>query len=418
MGGSPPARRGPPSVRLSLMPHDSDLRTKAPYAAWREGVIRQLGEDGFERRLRTRTEDGVVVEPLYAPDCVGVAAEPTLVPSRAGAWVIRQHLDLDADQGVLNEALRDDLANDVTSLHFTSADPKTLNTLDAALEGAAIDHIELSFGGALAGEPAATFLRELWERRETPLDARRASLGADHAVARMRHGIRVGRVSAAQWFDDGLPLAAALGVALAAGAEYIRTAEGRGIVPSHAAAQLEFEIGVGSRLFENVAAIRAARLLWVRLLELSEAADTSTGPRLVVREAQRGLSTKDPESNLFRGTATVWSGAIGGADVIMAEPFDLLGARSPLGRRLARNTHLVLREEGQLHRVADPAAGSWAFETLTDQFAARAWGVLQEIENEGGYTAARKRGLLDSRIQAAADARKKQASRRAGGAAK
>lgn len=396
------------------MPQHSDLRATSPYAIWRAGVVRQLGEDGYERRLRTRTEDGVTIEPLYAPGCGGVDANPSLVPSRSGAWLMRSHLDLDAGAAVLAEAVRDDLANDVRSFYFTAASATALPKLASALEGLALDQVELAFGGALAGDPAAAFLKTLWERHRTAADARRASLGAEHAVTRPPHGVWPARLSAARWFDAGLPLAGSLGVALAAGAEYLRDAERRGISAAHATVQLEFEVGVGSRLFENVAAIRGARLLWLRLLQLAGGAEVTSGPRLVVVESQRILSATVPDYDLLRGAVAAWSGAVAGADVIVIEPFDSLSSQGALGRRLARNTHHVVREEGQLHRVADPAAGSWAFETLTDQLAAKAWQVAQEIEAEGGYAASRKRGDLERRVDIAIEQRMRSAARAEG----
>ncbi len=377
----------------------------APYAAWRAGVVRQLGEDGYERRLRTRTEDGVVVEPLYAPGCERVDPNPSLVPSRSDAWLIRSHLDLDLRPEMLASAVRDDLANDVRSFYFTAAASAALPKLEQALEGVSLDEVELAFGGALGGEAAALFVKALWERHRTPVAARRASLGAERAVIGAPHGVWPARLSAARWFDAGLPLAASIGVAVAAGAEYLREAERRGITAPLATMQLEFEVGVGSRLFENVAAIRAARLLWLRLLQLAGGADVTSGPRLVVVESQRVLSATVPDYDLLRGAVAAWSGAVGGADVIMIEPFDSLGSQGALGRRLARNTHHVLREEGQLHRVADPAAGSWALETLTDQLAAKAWQVAQEIETEGGYSAARKQGDLERWVDLAIEQR-------------
>lgn len=394
------------------MPHRHHHRAKSPYAEWRQGVLDQLGEDDYEQRLRTWTEDGVVIDPLYAPGHPAVVPAPALVPSRTGPWVIRQHLDLDVSQTALADAIRDDLSNDVRSFYFTGAARQSLTKLESALEGVALDGVELAFGGAVAGEPAVAFVKAIWEKQHTPPDSRRASLGAEHAVARPPRGVFPARLSAARWFDAGLPLASSLGVALAAGAAYLRAADQHGITAAQATAQLEFEVAVGTRLFENVAAIRAARLLWLRLLELAGMAQITTGPRLVVIESQRVLSATQADYDLLRGAAAAWSGAVGGADVIVIEPFDSLGRQGALGRRLARNTHHVLREEAHLHRVTDPAAGSWAFEALTDQMAAKAWEVTQGIEAEGGYTVALKRGDLEHRVRAAVDARVRAEGRR------
>ena len=88
--------------------------------------------------------------------------------------------------------------------------------------------------------------------------------------------------------------------------------------------------------------------------------------------------------NLLRNTAACYAAGLGGADAITSVPFDaVIGLPDAFSRRVARNTVLVLQEEARLHRVIDPAGGSWYLGWLTDQVAEKAWGIFQEIERGG-----------------------------------
>jgi methylmalonyl-CoA mutase len=118
--------------------------------------------------------------------------------------------------------------------------------------------------------------------------------------------------------------------------------------------------------------------------------------------------------NVLRGTLAAFAGAVGGADRITVAPFDQpLGISGKLARRLARNTQLILRDEAHLARVIDPAGGSYFFERLSRDMAEAAWGVLQEVEAQGGVSHALDSGWIRDRIDASHAARAKRvASRR------
>jgi methylmalonyl-CoA mutase len=112
---------------------------------------------------------------------------------------------------------------------------------------------------------------------------------------------------------------------------------------------------------------------------------------------------------MLRTTMATAAAAMGGADAITVLPYSTpLGRPDAFARRIARNTQIVLMEESALGRVADPAGGSWFVEKLSDDLAAAAWKIFQEIEADGGIVAALASGRLQGMIAAAADARAKQ----------
>ena len=112
--------------------------------------------------------------------------------------------------------------------------------------------------------------------------------------------------------------------------------------------------------------------------------------------------------NLLRTTVAAFSAGIGGADAVTVLPLTTaLGLPDAFARRLARNTQLILLEEANLWRVADPAAGAGGFEALTDALCEKAWALFQEIEREGGIVESLARGSLQGRIATVRAAREK-----------
>jgi len=169
---------------------------------------------------------------------------------------------------------------------------------------------------------------------------------------------------------------------------------------------------VGTRFFLEVARLRAARRL---VAQLAEAYGVDRPPRLQVQAvtAWRATTLYDPHLNLLRSaTAGAAAAVIGGADVLAVRPFDA-AQRAPddTGRRLALNAQHILREEAHLGRTADPAAGSYYAEVLTDRFARRAWTRFQEIESAGGLLAELRSGAVPKRLSDAR-AERQQALRR------
>jgi len=152
----------------------------------------------------------------------------------------------------------------------------------------------------------------------------------------------------------------------------------------------EFVFAVGSNYFFEIAKLRAARLLWAQAA-VALAVDPTA--KIHVRTSRRNKSVYDPYTNLLRVTTEAMSAAIGGADTLTVEAFGF----SP---HLAVNVQRVLREESHVDAVADPSAGSYYIESLTDALARAGWKLFQEVEQQGGYTKARafiEKSLVESR---------------------
>ena len=143
-----------------------------------------------------------------------------------------------------------------------------------------------------------------------------------------------------------------------------------------------FRLAADQDQFLTIAKFRALRKLWARI---EEACGLEPRPAFVAAEtAWRMMTKRDPHGNIVRGTIAALGAAVGGADAVTVLPFSAaLGLPDAFARRIARNTQTILIEEANIHRVADPAAGSGAIEALTDALCAAAWTLFQEIERRG-----------------------------------
>src|SRR5439155_12564558 len=188
-----------------------------------------------------------------------------------------------------------------------------------------------------------------------------------------------------------------LAFALASALSYLRALEAAGVRLEAARNMLFFRLAADADQLLTMAKFRAVRRLWARI---EAACGLDPAPSFVSAEtAWRMMTRRDPWVNLLRTTVAAFSAGLGGADAMSVLPFTAaLGLPDGFARRLARNTQLVLIEEANLAKVADPAAGSGSIEDLTQKLCRRAWGLFQEIEAEGGLAVAIERGSIQQRI--------------------
>ena len=198
---------------------------------------------------------------------------------------------------------------------------------------------------------------------------------------------------------------------LAVAVEYLRALESGGIALDDARGMIYFRLAADADQFLTIAKFRALRKLWARV---EEACGLVPAPAVVVAEtAWRMMTQRDPYVNMLRATIAVASAGFGGADAITVLPFtSALGLPDRFARRIARNTQLVLLEESNLAKVADPAAGSGGIEDLTGQLCRAAWAQFQEIEQAGGAWAALEQGLIQKKVAAVRAEHEKAVARR------
>jgi methylmalonyl-CoA mutase len=219
-------------------------------------------------------------------------------------------------------------------------------------------------------------------------------------------------ISTLPYHDAGADVADEIAIALSSGVATLEALLGAGFLANDAAGQISLQIALGRDTFLELAKLRALRVCWRKLLTASNVA-THFHTILHAVCSSRTMTVRDPWVNMLRITTQLFAGILGGADFVTPNEFDrAFGATSEVGRRVARNTGLVLRDESYLGKVKDPAGGSYYMETLTDALAREAWKRFRKIEKEGGMVAALKSGSLLAQLEEQWTSRLTQIARR------
>ena len=407
---------GPLEEPAELEPEQGTLGLADPadrwsVADWEEAAAavlrkaKRLGEDEPDalvwEKLGRTTLDDIRIAPLgTTASLAGLATQGR--PTRAGEWDVRSRVVAGRGRAANEEALVD-LDGGVTSLWL---DVTPGDDLGQVLEGVLLDLAPVVLD---AREGAVEVARALLEHADggelhpgTNLgvsgEATDADLVAVAGLAR-EAGVLGVVVDATTVHDRGASDVQELAHSLAVGARVLRVLTGSGLSVEEAARLLEFRYAATDEQFTTIAKLRAARRLWARVLELSEASAQETAGRAQrqhVVTSRPMMSRYDPWVNMLRTTVAAFAAGVGGADAVTVLPFDTpLGVPDAFGRRIARNTSALLVSESHVARVADPAGGAYAVEKLTDDLARAGWQLFGRLED-----AADPRGLLDEAISA------------------
>ncbi len=393
-------------------------------ATWRELVAAALAKsrgpvaaEDAERLLATPTDDGYSVHGLYtAADLAGwqPPADPgaqDFIRGSRGAdasvdWDVRQRHWLSADTPA---AVTDDLANGVTSIWLTDGDPARAAAVLGGIDLAAVPVVMEGFRGGTA--LARTLLAagpDLNPASSLGLDplglvaATRRGGDVDDALdlagEAQEAGILALTVDGSVYHDAGASFAEELGATTAAGLAALRLLIDSGIPADRAAALMEFRWVVTDDQFASIAKLRAARVMWNRVLDLA-GVSSAQGQRQHATTSIAMLTARDPWVNLVRNCVAAFAGGVGGAAAVTVEPYSLAtGEVDEFARRMARNTQLLLLQESHVGFVADPAGGSYYVENRTRQLAEAGWAWLQDIEAAGGMRSALDSGLVAKRL--------------------
>ena len=349
-------------------------------AEWEAAIFKDLkGRD--PKSLIWKTEDGFEVKPFYrledAPALPAIAGSPT------GWKICAEVTDFESAMEVV--------ARGAQAIQFW---PENEDALEALLSKLPLTKVEVH---VRAGGQAASLLRVIRHfagRVHGSLNCNPTHEAAGIAPDFIPFVINAGR------FDEIEATAMQeLALALAQGSEYLAEL---GLV----ADQMAFSFPIGSNYFFEIAKLRAARLLWPRIVK---AYDPQARPvtRIFAQTSEWNKTIYDPYVNMLRATTEAMSAVIGGAEVVTVTGFNsAFAAPDAFARRMAVNTQLILREEAHFDELSDPASGAWYIESLTDTMAREAWKLFQQMEAAGGYSKAVGSGLVDSLVKPVRESRK------------
>ncbi|MEO9629330.1 MAG: methylmalonyl-CoA mutase [Sulfitobacter sp.] len=204
--------------------------------------------------------------------------------------------------------------------------------------------------------------------------------------------------------EAGANLVQELAFTIADGREYVRTAIAAGMDVDRFAPRLSFFFAIGMNFFMEAAKLRAARLLWSRVMEEFEPKNPKSSMlRTHCQTSGVSLAEQDPYNNVVRTAYEALSAVLGGTQSLHTNSLDeAIGLPTEHSARIARNTQLILQEETGITNVVDPLAGSYYVEKLTADLAEAAWNLIEEVEEMGGMTKAVASGMPKLRIEEAA----------------
>ena len=191
---------------------------------------------------------------------------------------------------------------------------------------------------------------------------------------------------------------------LADGLEYIKTGLSTGMSIDEFAPRLSFFWGIGMNHFMEIAKMRAARMIWAKLVkQFNPKSDKSLALRTHCQTSGWSLTEQDPFNNVARTTIEGLAAAFGGTQSLHTNALDeAIALPTDFSARIARNTQIYLQQETKITKTVDPWAGSFYVESLTNDIAEKAWELIQEVESLGGMTKAIEAGIPKMRIEEAA----------------
>ena len=204
--------------------------------------------------------------------------------------------------------------------------------------------------------------------------------------------------------EAGANQALELAFTLADGKEYVKTALAKGLDIDNFAGRLSFFWAIGMNFYLEIAKMRAARLLWARIMkDFGAKQPKSLMLRTHCQTSGWSLTEQDPYNNIVRTTIEAMAAVFGGTQSLHTNSFDeAIALPTEFSARIARNTQLIIQEEAHITNVVDPWAGSYMMEKLTQEMADKAWSIIEEVEAMGGMTQAVDSGWAKLKIEASA----------------
>ncbi len=441
---------------------DTSLKKDFPYPGydeWKASAIRLLKGKDFEKSLKTLTYEGILLDPLYdKKDIVGLHLDS--IPGSENflrgqnpegylgrGWNICQRMGAGVPENFNKELIQ--ALNSGQNSIFISPDRPTSSGIDPASAQAdqvCVDGLSLSvlkdindslnevditkypliFDTNISGMELYMLLNAYLKENGIDSGRIRCDLNFDplgflagegrsgsnpyHYYKKMallirkviKNGdkTRVTGVSVLPYHNSGASSVQELAIALATGIEYIEALKVHGISPSETVSSLSFKFGIGSDYFMEIAKLRAGRVLWNKIQEEYGIPEHQRYFHVHSETSMFNQSSLDPYVNMLRITTEAFSAIAGGADTITTNPFNKSFAKpDQFSRRVARNVQIVLKEESHLHRMIDPAGGSYFVEKLTSDLSEKALEFFLEIENLGGVQKTLESGYLSDKIR-------------------
>ncbi|MDR0533740.1 MAG: acyl-CoA mutase large subunit family protein [Verrucomicrobiales bacterium] len=440
--------------------------SKPTYEQWKIEAEKLLKGVPFEKKMLTKTHEGITLRGIYNPEDIKDLAHLNQKPgtgdfvrarNAAGysgeGWKISQELPYGTAEE-FNKAAKHDLMrgqNEITMiLDIAGArglDPdsaavgevgacgtsvSSVADLEVLFKGIMLDCISLNVKAGVSALPFASLLLAYCEKVKLDpakltgciemdpvsmlVSGMEMTVSCDQMHNEMAQLIKeVGKklpnmrllgVNTQAVHDSGGNAVQELGYAMAVSVAYINAMQEHGISALDVAKRIRFSFSVGGNFFMEIAKLRAARLLWSRVLEAYGVNPADAPMYIHARTAIWNKTAVDANTNMLRVGTEAFSAALGGCQSLHVGPFDeAFTVPDEFSRRVARNAQIVIQEECEITRVIDPAGGSWYVEWLTDSIAEKGFAFFKEIQAKGSVGKALKSGWLQEQIATVAKAK-------------
>jgi methylmalonyl-CoA mutase len=392
-----------------------------PTEAWEAAIQKDLKGADYAKKLIWQTEEGMAVKPYYRAADIASLTHMRTAPGEfpyargtktSGDWRIREEIEA-GDAEAANQAAAQALLAGAEEIVFVHAKPD--NTSELSLLLANLQEIPVHF--AQADEALLPMLINYLGRHARP-----AGISADfdplsnpdfaaEILGKAPAMLTPFVLHAERFEENGAHAVEEIGFALAAGIDYLAAMRERGLAIDRAAGALAFSFAIGSSYFFQIGKLRAFRALWARAVESFNGSAEAGKARINARTSRWNKTLYDAHVNVLRTTTEAMSAVLGGVDALTVAPFDECYKKpDEASRRLARNIQILLKQEALFARVADPGAGAYSLEAITDYLASEGWKTMQSVEAAGGFSQAAER--IEQALQKSLAAREKAVAQR------
>jgi len=406
-----------------------------PTEKWEAKITVDLKGADYDKRLVWKTIEGFNVKPYYRSENLANLEYLNQLPGEfpflrgkkvdRNDWFIRQDIQVD-DAAEANKKALEILQKGVTSLGFVISKKAEVDAafLEKLLVGICLSAVEINFScgkriielvplftayvkkqgfdpasiiGSFSLDPLGHLVRKgspYFDDKQMILQAEKKTIETLRAYPNMRaitiHG--------SYFSNAGSSIVQSLAFSLAMGAEYMIQLTDAGLKANEIACKLKFNFAVSANYFMEIAKFRAARLLWAKIVESFDA-NCKEAMNIHAETIKWNMTVYDSYVNVLRSTTETMSAALGGVDSMTVLPFNIAYEKqTDFSERIARNSQIILQEEAYFNGIADPAAGSYYIETLSDAIATEAWKLFLEVQTHGGFIAAFTEGFIQKQI--------------------
>ena len=448
-----------------------DEFTPPTYEEWKQACIELLKGAPFEKKMYTKTYEGITFEPMYfraaTEDILPKKSFPGMGDYLRGAkvngyvnapWGIAQACD-ETFPEENNELLKHEIdkGSTIYNVQLDCATKKnvdarncdhpgtggvsltTLEDVEKLLNGLKLDKYPLYVYAGQSALPIMALIIAAIKKNGGDVSKLRGFIGAN-PIAELAANGKLNQsldklfdeaATVAKWATKNAPEMKTLFVnsdvfsnggandiqelayTLSAAVAYLRALLDRGLTIDEAAEQIMFGFSVGANFFMQIAKLRAIRPIWAEIVKAFGGSEEVQHIHVHARPALFFKTVYDPYVNMLRNTSELFSAVVGGVDSFENAPFDEpIRKGDEFSRRIARNMQIILQEEFGLLQPIDPAGGSWAVENLTKQIKEKVWAEFQKIEGMGGIVKALQENYPQDEISKILESRFKTADLR------